>query len=264
MDKDNFNIVDMFSSKESKARIILVFYAVIIVALIIFIRVGNSGSKTNNDNNTDIDENVSENINQDDNYNDTYQYTKDDYEDDNSLYNRFSFLNANNYSFEIEINYDKNVVISGIRYNNKYKMTVNDKTDNKTIDYLTKNGVAKAFYDGEYKEVNMPVTLIDYFNNNNLYNILHDSELVKEDNNEVMFTISDKKLKKYLLDDFSNFLDGDGNNKNEINIKLKNNKIYEIHFNIHGSYGEKTSKNAVILSLKYDKYAQIDDFDVVF
>ncbi len=259
---NKFNIVDTFSDEKTRARVVLAFYLCIIVVLIIFIRLGDSSTNSDKVEENVVESDVSETT--ENNYEEPYTYTKEDYEDDNSLYNRFSFLRSNNYSFEIEIDYDKDVIISGKRYNNKYKMNVNDKLDNLSIDYLVKDGVIKAYHEGEYKEVDMPVTLIDYFNNYTLYNILNDCTLVEEKNNEVKYSISNKKLKKYLLSDFSYFLDDDDNKNNEVVMKLKNNKMYEIHFKINGSKDLEVAKEYVNIAIKYDNYTQIDDFNIDF
>jgi hypothetical protein len=264
-DKD-FDISSFFTNDKYKSRAILFVYLIVFVILIMLVRFNNTPEKNSKENNSTQEK--EEAVHDDDletiNY-DEMVHTIEEENDSNSLYNRFSFLRINNYSFVFDVKIEKEFVVTGNRYDNKYKMVLENINDNAKIDYVSKNGKTKANLKGEYENVDLPITYIDYFDNVNLYNILMNSKKVEQDGNKIKYSITNSKLEPFILDDYISLFDENKDNENEIIIYVnENNKINQIDMNLINVSSIDDEHNSVLISLKYDNFAKINDFEVDF
>lgn len=261
----DFNIGDIFEDERYKSTAMFILYVVIFVGLIILVRF--NGTSSNNENKEKKpNDTPTEQVEDNDgiiNY-DFMSHSIDDENNDRSIYNMFSFIRANNYAFTYDINIGKEVTITGERYDNKYKFTVDNKADNTQLEYLSKGGDTRVVLNGKYENAEFPVVYIDYFDNVILYNILKNSKKVEDTEKEIKYTITNAKLEPFILDDYVSALDSNNKDENEITVHLDNNKIIGIDFLLNNVSYEEIDSNEIKITIKYEKFTQIANFNVDF
>ena len=260
------NIFDTIFDQNNKSKFMLVIYVLIFAILVIFVRVGGTGESSKKNNNNSAVTPVIEPSNNDDEelLLDEMKHTEEDEKNNNSIYNRFSFLRTNNYSFSFVIDIGKKLTMTGQRYNSKYNLKMTNEENDSTLDCLADGNVFKVLTNGDYEESDYPIFFVDYFNNNVLYNIIYESTIISDKDDVISLNISNEKLSKYIHSSFSSFVDKNKKSTNEIIINLKKNKISEIYFDFSNILKENGEYKNLKISLKYDSFTQIDDFDVDF
>ena len=261
----DFNIGDIFEDERYKSTAMFILYVVIFVGLIILVRFSGTNSNNENKKKDPTDTPTEQTTDNEDQINyDFMSHSITDEYDDRSIYNMFSFIRANNYAFTYDVNIGKEVVITGERYDSKYKFTVDNKADNNKLEYLSKGGETKVILNGKYESAEFPVVYIDYFDNVNLYNILKSSKKVEDTENEIKYTITNAKLEPYILDDYVSALDLNNKDENQITVHLANNKITGIDFLLNNISYEGIDANEIKITIKYEKITQIANFNVDF
>lgn len=263
----SFDFSLLFTDKTYRARLILVVYLVVFIALIVFVRVGgsngqNSMTNNSNKNNTgnlanDTNNNGNNVNNNDENNNNVVQ---NDY-----VRELFSYINKNNYNFEFTIYRNSEVYkITGKRFNNKYDFDLSNGEN--IINYLDngKKVMAKNFSleESEYQNAELPYFKINYFDNSVLMDIA--SMLIKNNTLEDAYIIENKYLLDFSTDSSDDLSLDYFNKQNVINFVSSNNKITEINMDLTNFVNDEDDTNYYKISLKYYNFDLVDDFEVNF
>ncbi len=243
-----FSLSDIFTNEQYRARAILLVFVIIITILILLVRtakpVENKLDDSTTINNNEIITNTNDN-------------------DSNSLYSRFSFIKLNNYEFTFSIDTNKEILITGKRFDNKLRMTV--KSNSESYEYQIKNQKAKAMINGTLSDVNMPIVLFDYFDINVLYTIISNSQKVEDTTDKIEYQITNEKLSKLLSTQIINVLnEEDKGLNNSIIVYLNNNKIYHIYFDLNNITKCVDEIEKLTIDLKYENIGQVSDFVLDF
>jgi len=260
MNYDNgFKLSDMLSDEKYKARFFLIVFGVIFVVLILLVRTtgGNTTNKNSTINNTNNNEQQPPAQTQ------TVTPSEDDLQNENSLYNRFSFLRLNNYQLDFNIKAGKDIKIAGTRFDNKYNLKVT--VENETFNYQARNNMVKVKVEDEWQTTDFPYVLLNYFNNDMLYYIIANADKISDEENIVRYTINNEKLLNALPSNVSsNIYVEDKTLNNGIVLTLNNNKIYKIDMNLTNLIKKTNELNELVISLEYSNIGQINDFSIDF
>ena len=263
---NSFNFNELFSDEKYRARIILAFYAVIFIAIIVLLRVNNVESNSNSNTSNKV-ENTSnaevQNTESNEIYNDDMPHSQSDETDNNSIYNQFSFLRLNNYHFSYDVDFGETIKIDGKKYDNKMIFFVENSQNDKKLEYQVNNDIIKVRLD-EFESADYPVLFINYFDNSVLYKILRLSKKIKSEENSIIYSIDNSTLSNFAIGDYSAMVNRDSSLTNEIKVVLNNNKICEIDMDLNNFISEGGDYSKLMISLKYDNFAQISDFNIDF
>ena len=259
MDYNNgFNLSDIFTNDTYKSRAILAFFGLVLIVLIVFART--SEPKKNVKDQKKEEQQVEE-VEQVQNI--EFQHSAADEQDENSLYNRYSFIRLNNYSLDFEIKAKSNIHIIGERYDYKYKLDVD--IDGQKYEYQARNNLAKVKYNDEYKTADLPYVLINYFDNNEIYNVIYGSKKISETDGIVEYKITNAEIMNILPKEVStNIYVERPDLSNTIIVTLNNNKISEISLDLTNLVLNVDELKELNITLKYDKIGQINDFNIDF
>ena len=261
-----FDFSLLFTDKTYRARLILVVYLVVFIALIVFVRVGgsnvqnsmaNNSNKNNTGNLVNDTNNNGNNVNNNDENNNTVQ---EDY-----VKELFSYINKNNYNFEFTIYRNSEVYkITGKRFNDKYDFDLSN--GGSIINYLDngKKVMAKNFSleESEYQNAELPYFKINYFDNSVLMDIA--SMLIKNNTLEDAYIIENKYLLDFSTDSSADLSLDYFNKQNVINFVSSNNKITVIDMDLTNFVNNEDDTNYYKISLKYYNFDLVDDFEVNF
>ena len=263
MNYDNgFKLSDMFSDEKYKARFFLLVFGVLFVILIILVRT-TGGNNTNNTANTNTANNNNNNNQTNVTQIQDVNPTESDLADENSLYNRFSFLRLNNYELNFNVKAGKEIKVTGVRFDNKYNLEVTSGKE--SFNYQARNNMVKVKINNEYQTTDFPYVLFDYFDNNMLYYILINAEKVNEEDNIVKYVINNEKMLNVLPSNVSSTIYvEDKSLKNDIVLTLNNNKINKIDLDLTNLIKKTNELNELIISLEYSNIGQINDFNIEF
>ena len=260
MNYDNgFKLSDMLSDEKYKARFFLILFGAIFVILILLVRTTGGNTTNKNANNNTINNNEQQNPVQ----TQTVTPTEEDIQDENSLYNRFSFLRLNNYQLDFNVTAGKNVKIVGNRFDYKYDLKVS--VDNESFEYQARNNMVKVKVENEWQTTDFPYVLLNYFDNDLLYFVIANADKISDEENIVRYSIKNEKLLNVLPNDVSaNIYVEDKELNNGIVLTLKNNKISKIDLNLTNLVKKTNELNELIISLEYSNIGQINDFNIEF
>ena len=267
---NGFDINELLSDEKYRARLILAGYAIVFIVIIILIRTSNTGYKNNssntNSNNTNTTTNT-ETVNTNSETSSEYGemiHTQSDESNTDSLYNRFSFLRLNNYHFNYVFDFGDKLAIDGEKYDEKIRFSVTNTQNDNTVEYFANSDTLKVKLDGKYESAEYPTIYIDCFDNVKLYTILKMSKLNSTEDNVLIYTISNKLLSEVVMSSYSLTVNRDEDRFNEIRVTLENNKITAIDLDLTNLLGQNSDLKKLLISLKYDKFAQIGDFTIDF
>lgn len=260
-----FDFSLLFTDKTYRARLILVVYLVVFIALIVFVRVGGSNSQnsmTNDSNKNNIGNLVNDTNNNGNNVNND---ENDNTVQDNYVKELFSYINKNNYNFEFTIYRNSEVYkITGKRFNDKYDFDLSNGEN--IINYLDngKKVMAKNFSldESEYQNAALPYFKINYFDNYVLMDIA--SMLIKNNTLEDAYIIENKYLLDFSTDSSDDLSLDYFNKQNVINFVSSNNKITGIDMDLTNFVNNEDDTNYYKISLKYYNFDLVDDFEVNF
>ncbi len=259
MNYDNgFKLSDMLSDEKYKARFFLIVFGAIFVILILLVRT-TGGNTTNKNSNTVVNDHEQQTPVQ----TQTVTPSNEDLQNENSLYNRFSFLRLNNYQFDFNVKAGKDINIAGNRFDNKYNMKVT--INNESFDYQARNNMVKVKAEGEWQTTDFPYVVLNYFDNDLLYYVILNSDKISDEENIVRYTISNEKLLNLLPNNVSaNIYVEEKALNNGIVLTLNNNKIKKIDLNLTNLIKKTNELNELIISLEYSNIGQINDFSIDF
>ena len=259
MNYDNgFKLSDMLSDEKYKARFFLIVFGAIFVILIILVRT-TGGNTTNKNSNNVVNNNEQHNPVQ----TQTITPTDEDLQNENSLYNRFSFLRLNNYQLDFNVKAGKDIKITGNRFDNKYSLKVT--IDNESFEYQARNNMVKVKTEGEWQTTDFPYVLLNYYDNDFLYYVIKSADKISDEENIVRYTISNEKLLNVLPSNVSsNIYVEEKTLNNGIVLTLNNNKINKIELNLTNLIKQTKELNELIISLEYSNIGQINDFSIDF
>lgn len=231
--KKKFDFSKVVTDKQSKSRMILFFYLVLIVGLILMIRV----SPKNTDKKNESEEKNNNQV----------------VEENNALKEldeMFSFIDGNNYEFKYTMTFKDNVsIMEGKRYSKKisFKLIENDEYQDDYIgtednlsgvnNNISSNASFNMFTTTFFKKVITNSTV-----NNGIY------EITNENLNKIMS---------------NNVEINDKEKNNTLELVMKNNKITEIHFDISSLISDYSKENTkALVVLEYYNFGLVDDFAI--
>ena len=259
MDYNNgFNLSDIFTNDTYKSRAILAFFGLVLIVLIVFART--SEPKKNTKEQKEEEQQV-EDVQTTNNT--EFQHTLSDEQDENSLYNRYSFIRLNNYALDFEVKTKNNIHITGERFDYKYKLDVD--IDGQKYEYQARNNLVKVKYNDEIKTADLPYVLINYFDNNEIYNVIYNSKKINEKDGIVEYKITNTEIMNILPKEVStNVYVEKPDLSNTIIVTLNNNKISVINLDLTNLVLNVEELKELNITLKYDKIGQINDFNIDF
>lgn len=237
--KKRIDFSDALNDKQKRARIILLGYFIFIVLIIMVVKLS-SNTVVKNDNKEPIVDDNKEKV----------EVVKDEIDE------KFSFIDQNNYNFTFTIDYqNQKFIIKGKRYDNKYSFTYSNLVD--TIEFLgTDSNIRMKGEDG-YTPVIFPYVYVNFFDNNELKNIIRNSTYI-----EGVYKITNEKINDIVS------LKGNIDNKDELNsfeLILMNNKVVAINIDCSNAISDLQNENlSVKIRLEYENYGLVEDFDVNF
>ena len=269
---NGFNINEIFSDEKYRARFMLAIYGVVFLSIIIFIRVNNKtvdSQNKNTQNNVTNTENVENTTNNSNTENEENSGTNDSAGqkiNSNVLTEQFSFFSINNYHFNYIMDIGEKISIDGERYDNKIHFVTEAVQSNKKLEYFGNKQVLKVKLDDSYEYADYPYLYINIFDTNTLYNIIKASYLISrdDDTNVYNYKISNTDLSEFVSDDYYLMINRDDSIYNEIVVTLVNNKVAGIDVDFTNLLSSNSEVNKLVISMKYDKFAQIIDFNVDF
>lgn len=231
--KKNFDFSKMLTEKQTKSRIILLAYLILIIGLIVMIRT--SPKSTNKENNEEQkkDNNIVE-----------------ENQIDAELKEMFSFIDGNNYEFKYTMTYGNDIsVIEGKRYNKKVNFKLTENT-NEPIEYIgTEDNILEIGNDSS------SAASFNMFTSSFLKKVIKSSTIKDE-----IYEITNEDLNKLM----SNHVKL--KNKDDINtleLVMKNNKITEVHLDMSNLISDYTGeKTKALVVLEYYNFGLVDDFDI--
>lgn len=245
--KKRFNMTDLLNDKKQRSRLILAFYALIIIALIIVIRVNNSYTNENNQENTNKNESINKKEEIQDNIR---EETKE----------KFSFIDQNNYEFKFVAKYNKETsVIEGKRYNNKYQFTLT--SNGNVYHFLGSQNYIKGRESekDDYISTGFPYVYLNFFDNSLLKEIVDSSKI-----NKNVYEISNEDLNKIINGEESSQIK-QKESINTIELVTRNNKITGINIDYTNVLSDfSNEKITAKLSLEYSNFGLVEDFDINF
>ena len=237
--KKRIDFSDVLNDKQKRARIILLGYFIFIVLIIMVIKLS-SNTVVKNDNKEPIVDDNKEKV----------EVVKDEIDE------KFSFIDQNNYNFTFTIDYqNQKFIIKGKRYDNKYSFTYSNLVD--TIEFLgTDSNIRMKGEDG-YTSVIFPYVYVNFFDNNELKNIIRNSNYI-----EGVYKITNEKINDIVS------LKGNIDNKDELNsfeLILMNNKVVAINIDCSNAISDLQNENlSAKIRLEYENYGLVEDFDINF
>lgn len=232
--KKNFDFSKMMTDKQTKSRIILFAYLILIIGLIIMVRVNPKNSNKENNNNSPKNDKpiVEEN------------------KIDAELNEMFSFIDGNNYEFKYTMTFGNDIsLMEGKRYNKKINFKLKEN-DNNPIEYIgTEDNIS------EVGNGNSPSASFNMFTTTFLKKVIKNATP-----KDGVYEITNENLNKLM----SNHVKI--NNKDDINtleLVMKNNKITEVHLDMSNLIGDYTGENKkALVVLEYYNFGLVDDFDI--
>ena len=244
--KKKFNFSDAINDKQQRARIILLIYFIFIVILIIFIRL--SLSSSNNLNNEEIEE--------PNNNEEKVTYEEEDTKPKDDVDKMFSFIDQNNYNFKFTINYqEQEFIINGKRFNEKFEFTYTN--GNEELYFLGSKDNLKLKREDDYSSVVFPYVYVNFFDNNELKNIIRNSILVDD-----VYQVSNEKINNLVT------LKGNMDNNDAINtfsLLLRNNNVVGINIDCSNAISDFQDEEIVLkITLEYSDFGLVEDFELNF
>ncbi len=242
--KINFN--GLWSDKMTRSRIILLFYFLLFLGLVIYIRANIS------DNGDQLEDKREEVIVDDERQ-----------EEDLEIRELFSLLSKNNYNFDFQLKIDNDeYTYNGKRYSNKIMYSFNN-LENDLGTYISDGNLTKVkLLEEDYAISDSPYYGFNYFEVNILKDILNNADKIEED----IYSITNEKFDKYYDKNrhYINMIDKELTN--EIKLETKNGKIVGMTID-YSNYAKNDSSftfSSVVISLKYSNFDLIDDFSIDF
>lgn len=227
-DSKKFHFKDLFTNRQYRSIMVLVFYAILFCAVIISIRTPKNISSTN-DNGTKV-----------------------------SSLEGYALIDNGNFNYKYTIEVDDDVfVYTGKRYNEKELLTIN-KGDDYQEYYIEKNKTYIKENDKYVMALSKPIIVFDFFNTNLLDELIIRGILIDRDNN--IYQIDNQDLYDVLNDDSVKVEKGD----NFATLTYRNSYITGITFDL-SNYAKVIGENykKVIISLEYNDFNLIDDFEEI-
>lgn len=260
--KDGFNFSELFYDRKYRSRLILAIYGILFIILIVVVRTTGNDNVSNNVNNNIENETIENN---EENVVDNEVEEDTDIEKEESeIEKQFSYILMNNYDFEFTLYYNDTVYVSnGKRYERKYDFVFGNEES--TLKYLVSGNIVKAKIvsdeETEYSNIILPYFYINYFDGNKVKTIIENATMI-EDN---VYEISNEDLYKFVEKEYQKEMEfSEGTNK--IYLTLKNNIVTEVEFDITNLVKnvEKENVKSTKITLKYNNFGLIDDFEVNF
>lgn len=257
--KDGFNYSDLFYDKKYKSRLILAVYGILFIILIVAIRTVGTDNASNTVTNNEI-ENKEENIIN----NEIEEETDTEKEEDSEIEKQFSYILMNNYDFEFTLYYnDTTYIANGKRYDRKYDFEFGNEES--TLKYLVSGNIVKAKIvsseETEYNSIPLPYFYINYFDGNKVKTIIENAAMIENG----IYEISNEALYEFVEEEYQKEIEIT-EDMNKIYLTLKNNIVTEVIFDITSFVKniEGTDVESAKISLKYNNFGLIDDFEVIF
>jgi len=222
-----FELKELFTNKQYRSIMILVFYAVLFAILIVFIRT--PGENLSNDGGSTVTNLKGYELIDNKNFGYKYTVTLDDEE----------------YIYDGQKFGDKELVILSKDEVKRYYYIEDDKT------YIKENYVYKS-------TVDKPILIFDFFDTDVLDQLITRSILIDENANR--YKIDNQDLYDVLNEDTTKVESGE----NYITLNYRNSNITKITFeldNYSKTIGENYDK--VIISLEYYDFNLIEDFEEI-
>ena len=166
-------IIDILFDPNNKSRVKAIIYILLFIILVVFVRLNGNSNSTSKKNNqkkpeeTEITDNTDQ-IDQDDLSSSEMIHNKDEEDDEDSLYNRFSLLRTDNYSFKFVVDAGTILTIDGERYDDNYKMKLSNNANSEVLECYAEDGDFMVKTDDKYETDDFPNLGIDFFDNINL------------------------------------------------------------------------------------------------
>ena len=224
---NKFHIKDLFTNKQYRSIMILVFYVILFAVLIVGLR--NSNTTSSKEGGT------------------VHKSSLDGYE----------LIDGKNFSYKYTVQIDDQLYdYDGKKYNNKD--LVNIKKNGESRDYYLENDNVYIKDDDIYRlTLSKPIMIFDFFNTDILDVLITRSTL---DESEGKYVIDNQTLYDILNDDSIRVEKGD----NFISLEYKNSYITKIYLeltNYANAIGEK--RNNATITLDYFDFNLIDDFNEI-
>ena len=219
-----FNIKELFSNKQYRAILILVFYAVLFVIIISSIRLNNNPIKVDNDNEMS--------------------------QDDGEVLKGYELIHNNNFAYKYTVSLDDRVITyDGKKNGNKEEFIVSDGENVRTY-YINDKDIFIKNAD-TYTKSDKPYFVFDFFDTAIVENILKGSIFDEEQQ-----VISNKSLQNIVSEYNINIEDGN----NTITVSYRNYNITQISLDL-SNYSKAIGEpyNSLIITLEYYDFNLIDE-----
>ena len=219
-----FNIKELFSNKQYRAILILVFYAILFVIIISSIRLNNNPIKVDNDNEMS--------------------------QDDGEVLKGYELIHNNNFAYKYTVSLDDRVITyDGKKNGNKEEFIVSDGENVRTY-YINDKDIFIKNAD-TYTKSDKPYFVFDFFDTAIVENILKGSIFDEEQQ-----VISNKSLQNIVSEYYINIEDGN----NTITVSYRNYNITQISLDL-SNYSKAIGEpyNSLIITLEYYDFNLIDE-----
>ncbi len=219
-----FNIKELFSNKQYRAILILVFYAILFVIIISSIRLNNNPIKVDNDNEMS--------------------------QDDGEVLKGYELIHNNNFAYKYTVSLDDRVITyDGKKNGNKEEFIVSDGENVRTY-YINDKDIFIKNAD-TYTKSDKPYFVFDFFDTAIVENILKGSIFDEEQQ-----VISNKSLQNIVSEYNINIEDGN----NTITVSYRNYNITQISLDL-SNYSKAIGEpyNSLIITLEYYDFNLIDE-----
>ena len=252
-----FDVYELFNNEKYRARLVLGFYAILIAILIISLRTGSSSNKNVKKDNTDKEAVVNKKDDKKENENENESEENPSEENNDIIKSKFVYLLQNNYEFDYKLTMDNIVVDSKGKRTDK-EILFDVISNEGTVNCYGKDDTLMCNSDGKYTETDYPAFFFNYFEPEEIMEILYESKFSNEDN-------------KYHIDNVALYSFGDGTmdfskvEKNEkidntIELVEKNGKVVGMKMDFSNLFmNDDTGLEKVQLELNYSNFGFVDD-----
>lgn len=225
--KEKFNIKELYTNRQYRSIIILIFYVVLFAVLIVNLRSEKSGSPSNNEFNN---------------------YIKG-----------FQLIEKNNFSYKYVVQTDNETfTFEGKKYKNEDMFSLSSDGSDKTNDYFVRGNDVYIKENNKYVlSYTKPIVVFDFLNTKLVNELISRATAIEGVSNK--YEISNQSLYDVLSDDNIRVQDG----KNYITLYYRNSNITKIEFDLSNysvMLGEKYKE--LKITLEYYDFDLIEKFDV--
>ena len=253
-----FDVYELFSNEKYRARLVLGFYAILIAILVISLRTGSSSNNVVKDDNPDKEPVETEKKEENDEGEEGEEGEEAETpEETDKFEKKFVYLLQNNYEFDYKLIMDSKTIASKGKRTDKEILFDVTSSDEKANCYGV-DDTLKCNPEGKYQETDYPYFFFNYYDPEEIIEILKESKYNKEDN-------------KYHIDNATLYYYGDGsmdfskvdkieNVDNTIELIEKNEKVVGIKMDFSNLFNnEDTGLEKVLLELNYSNFGFVDD-----